>query len=107
MRKDHPLRASRAMVNEMLRALSPQVDSMYPSEGRPSIAPQKLLRGRLLQTTYSMRSERLVMQEIHYSILFRWFVSLNLERLGGGLPLETRSLSRGYGFATASSAATA
>ena len=79
VRKDHPLRAIRAMVDEVLRALSPQFDGMYAREGRPSIAPEKLLRGQLLQMLYSIRSERLLMEEIDYSMLFRWFVGLNLD----------------------------
>src|SRR5471030_1593497 len=79
VRKDHPLRAIRTMVDEVLRALSPQFDRMYASEGRPSIAPEKLLRAQLLQMLYSVRSERLLMEEIDYSILFRWFVGLNLD----------------------------
>jgi len=79
VRKDHPLRAIRTMVDEVLRALSPQFDRMYASEGRPSIAPEKLLRAQLLQMLYSVRSERLLMEEIDYSVLFRWFVGLNLD----------------------------
>ena len=79
VRKDHPLRAIRTMVDEVLRALSPQFDRMYASEGRPSIAPEKLLRAQLLQMLYSVRSERLLMEEIDYSMLFRWFVGLNLD----------------------------
>ena len=79
VRKDHPLRAIRAMVDEVLRALSPQFDRMYAREGRPSIAPEKLLRAQLLQMLYSIRSERLLMEEIDYSVLFRWFVGLNLD----------------------------
>lgn len=79
VRKDHPLRIVRAMVDEVLGALSPQFDRMYASEGRPSIAPEKLLRAQLLQMLYSIRSERLLMEEIDYSLLFRWFVGLNLD----------------------------
>jgi transposase len=79
VRSDHPLRAIRQMVDEVLRRLSPQFDRMYASEGRPSIAPEKLLRAQLLQMLYSIRSERLLMEEIDYSILFRWFVGLNLD----------------------------
>ena len=74
VRKDHPLRVMRRMVDEVLRALSQQFDGMYAKEGRPSIAPAKLLRAQLLQMLYSIRSERLLMEEIDYSILFRWFV---------------------------------
>jgi transposase len=79
VRKDHPLRAVRTMVDEVLRWLSAQFDRMYASEGRPSIAPEKLLRAQLLQMLYSIRSERLLMEEIDYSVLFRWFVGLNLD----------------------------
>jgi transposase len=79
VRQDHPLRAIRTMVDEVLRVLSPQFDRMYASEGRPSIAPEKLLRAQLLQMLYSVRSERLLMEEIDYSMLFRWFVGLNLD----------------------------
>ena len=79
VRKDHPLRAIRTMVDEVLGTLSPQFDHMYASEGRPSIAPEKLLRAQLLQMLYSIRSERLLMEEIDYSVLFRWFVGLNLD----------------------------
>jgi transposase len=79
VRKDHPLRVIRTMVDEVLRALSPQFNRMYANEGRPSIAPEKLLRAQLLQMLYSIRSERLLMEEIDYSVLFRWFVGLNLD----------------------------
>ena len=79
VRKDHPLRVVRTMVDEVLRALSPQLDRMYASEGRPSIAPEKLLRAQLLQMLYSVRSDRLLLEEIDYSMLFRWFVGLNLD----------------------------
>src|SRR5271167_3838328 len=79
VRRDHPLRAVRAMVDEILHALSPEFDRMYAREGRPSIAPEKLLRAQLLQMLYSVRSERLLMEEIDYSVLFRWFVGLNLD----------------------------
>jgi transposase len=79
VRRDHPLRAIRRMVDEILHALSSEFDRMYAREGRPSIAPEKLLRAQLLQMLYSVRSERLLMEEIDYSMLFRWFVGLNLD----------------------------
>jgi transposase len=79
VRKDHPLRAIRAMVDEVLRQLSRRFDQMYASAGRPSIPPEKLLRAQLLQMLYSIRSERLLMEEIDYSMLYRWFVGLNLD----------------------------
>ena len=79
VRKNHPLRAVRAMTDEILREMSPVFDSMYAQRGRPSIPPEKLLRAQLLQMLYSVRSERLLMEEIDYSMLFRWFVGLNLD----------------------------
>ena len=79
VRKDHPLRAIRVMVDEVLTRLSPRFDAMYASAGRPSIPPEKLLRAQLLQMLYSIRSERLLTEEIDYSMLFRWFVGLNLD----------------------------
>ena len=79
VRKDHPLRAIRAMVDEVLTQLSRRFDQMYASAGRPSIPPEKLLRAQLLQMLYSIRSERMLMEEIDYSMLFRWFVGLNLD----------------------------
>jgi len=79
VRKDHPLRAIRSMVDEVLAQLSRRFDSMYASAGRPSIPPEKLLRAQLLQMLYSIRSERLLMEEIDYSLLFRWFVGLNMD----------------------------
>src|SRR6201997_4564442 len=79
VRKDHPLRAVRGMTDEILNSMSPLFDAMYSEGGRPSIPPEKLLRAQLLQMLYSVRSERLLMEEIDYSILFRWFVGLNLD----------------------------
>src|SRR5271156_2440609 len=79
VRKDHPLRVVRAMTDEILREMSPVFDSMYARGGRPSIPPEKLLRAQLLQMLYSVRSERLLRSEIDYSMLFRWFVGLNLD----------------------------
>src|SRR5438105_11462113 len=81
VRKDHPLRAVRAMTDEILNSRSPLFDAMYAEGGRPSIPPEKLLRAQLLQMLYSVRSERLLMEEIDYSILFRWFVGLNLDEV--------------------------
>jgi transposase len=79
VRKDHPLRAIRAMVDEVLSQMSRQFDAMYARVGRPSIAPEKLLRAQLLQMLYSIRSERLLMEEMDYNLLFRWFVGLNAD----------------------------
>ncbi len=79
VREDHPLRAVRTQVGEVLKRLSPLFDDMYSWTGRPSIPPEKLLRALLLQMLYSIRSERFLMEEIDYSILFRWFVGMNLD----------------------------
>jgi len=79
VRKDHPLRAIRAMVDEALTQLSRRFDGMYATVGRPSIPPEKLLRAQLLQMLYSIRSERLLMEEMDYNLLFRWFVGLNAD----------------------------
>lgn len=79
VRKDHPLRVVRQLTDEILKRMSPLFDAMYAEGGRPSIPPEKLLRAQLLQMLYSVRSERLLMEEIDYSILFRWFVGLNLD----------------------------
>src|SRR5450755_2442268 len=79
VRKDHPLRPIRTMVDDILKQLSPQFNKMYAKVGRPSIPPEQLLRAQLLQMLYSVRSERLLMEEMDYNILFRWFVGLNLD----------------------------
>jgi transposase len=79
VRKEHPLRAIRVMVDGALQQMSPLFDQMYSEMGRPSIAPEKLLRAQLLQMLYSVRSERLLMEEIDYSVLFRWFVGMNMD----------------------------
>jgi transposase len=75
----HPLRAIRRMADEALANLSERFDEMYATTGRPSIPPEKLLRAQLIQMLYSVRSERLLMEEIDYSMLFRWFVGMNLD----------------------------
>jgi len=75
----HPLRSIRTMTNQALRELSPQFDRMYTVMGRPAIPPEHLLRATLLQILYSVRSERLLMEQMQYNLLFRWFVGLNLD----------------------------
>ena len=79
VRKDHPLRAIRVMVDQVLAQLSRRFDSMYATVGRPSIPPEQLLRAQLLQMLYTVRSERLLMEEMDYNLLFRWFVGLNAD----------------------------
>jgi transposase len=76
---DHPLRPIRQMANTVLEHLSPQLDALYSPVGRPSIPPEKLLRALLLQVLYTLRGERLLMEELNYNLLFRWFVGLNVD----------------------------
>jgi transposase len=79
VRADHPLRPIRKMTDAALQRLSPRFDRLYSTLGRPSIPPEKLLRALLLQMLYSIRSERLLMEELDYNILYRWFVGLSLD----------------------------
>jgi transposase len=76
---DHPLRPIRAIVDEALEVLSGEFTKLYASTGRPSIAPEKLLRALLLQAFYSVRSERQLMEQLDYNLLFRWFVGLSMD----------------------------
>src|SRR3982074_2548768 len=76
---DHPLRAIRQMTEGVLAKLSPQFTRMYSKIGRPSIAPEKLLRALLLQVLYTVRSERLLMEQLEYNLLFRWVVGLKMD----------------------------
>ena len=76
---DHPLRPIRVMVDQVLAELSPRFAALYARTGRPSIAPEKLLRALLLQVLYTVRSERLLMEQLDYNLLFRWFVGLTLD----------------------------
>ncbi len=75
----HPLRAIRALVDEVLRDMSREFDSLYATVGRPSIPPERLLRAQLLQIFYSIRSERLLMEQLDYNLLFRWFVGMEMD----------------------------
>jgi len=77
--QDHPLRAIRAMVDRVLVELSPEFDRLYARTGRPSVPPEKLLKALLLQVLYTVRSERLLMEQLDYNLLFRWFVGLNMD----------------------------
>lgn len=76
---DHPLRRIRKMTDEALRGLDRRLSGLYARSGRPSIAPEKLLRALLLQMLYSIRSERMLMEQLDYNLLFRWFVGLNMD----------------------------
>jgi transposase len=79
VRRDHPLRGIRALVNEALSALEREFAALYAPLGRPSIAPEKLLRAMLLQAFYSIRSERQLMERLEYDLLIRWFVGLGVD----------------------------
>jgi transposase len=76
---NHPLRPIRLMVDDALKALSPAFSRLYSAFGRPSIPPEKLLRALLLQVLYTVRSERMLMEQLEYNLLFRWFVGLNMD----------------------------
>ena len=76
---DHPLRVIRRLADEALRDMSREFDQLYAAVGRPSIPPERLLRAQLLQVFYSIRSERLLMEQLDYNILFRWFVGLEMD----------------------------
>ena len=76
---DHPLRAIRALTDQALRALSPLFSKLYAPSGWDSIPPERLLRALLLQAFYSIRSERQLMEQLQYNLLFRWFVNLNID----------------------------
>jgi transposase len=76
---DHPLRAVRRMTDEALRAVAPTLGRLYSETGRPSIPPEQLLRALLIQVLYSVRSERLLMEQLQYNLLFRWFVGLSMD----------------------------
>lgn len=76
---DHPLRVIRAIVDEALLVLSEGLDRLYSAQGRPSIAPEKLLRGLLLQAFFGIRSERQLMEQLNYNLMFRWFVGVSAD----------------------------
>lgn len=76
---DHPLRRVREIVDVALKGMSRSFNRIYVDWGRPSIAPEKLLRALLLQVLYSIRSERMLMEQLQYNLLFRWFVGLNMD----------------------------
>jgi transposase len=77
--QDHPLRPIRSMVEVALRGLDRAFDEMYSQTGRPSIAPERLLKALLLQLLYSVRSERMLIEQLDYNLLFRWFVGLGVD----------------------------
>src|SRR5580658_935831 len=76
---DHPLRSIRAMTDRALERMSGKLDDLYSATGRPSIAPERLMRGLLLQVLYSVRSERQLIEQLNYNLLLRWFVGLEMD----------------------------
>ncbi|HWY55431.1 MAG TPA: IS5 family transposase [Terriglobales bacterium] len=76
---DHPLRPIRKIVDEILKEMSPKFQKLYSDVGRPSIAPERLLRSLLLQIFYSVRSERMLIEQLQYNLLFRWFVGMEMD----------------------------
>jgi transposase len=77
--KDHPIRKLRVVVDRLLRQMDDKIDACYKSRGRPSIPPYRLLRALLLQAIFSIPSERRLVQEIEYNLLYRWFVGLEID----------------------------
>src|SRR5229473_3381884 len=91
---DHPLRPVRAIVDQALEVLSRDFERLYSQQGRPSIAPEKLLRALLLQAFYSVRSERQLMEQLDYNLLFRWFVGLSLDAVVWDVTVFTKNRER-------------
>jgi len=78
---EHPLRPLRTMVDDILKEMSPRFAKLYADTGRPSIPPERLLRALLLQILYTVRSERLLMEQLNYNLLFRWFVGMGMDEV--------------------------
>src|SRR5665213_2733990 len=76
---DHPLRSIRGMTDRALERMNGKFDDLYSATGRPSIAPERLIRGLLLEVLYSVRSERQLIEQLDYNLLFRWFVGLEMD----------------------------
>jgi len=91
---EHPLRRIRALTDVALRELSPELARLYAAGGRPSIAPEKLLRALLLQILYGRRSERMLMEEMDYNLLFRWFVGLEMDERVWDVTVFTKNRER-------------
>jgi transposase len=78
---EHPLRTLRGMMDDILKEMSPRFAKLYADTGRPSIPPERLLRALLLQILYTVRSERLLMEQLNYNLLFRWFVGMDMDEV--------------------------
>ena len=92
--KDHPLRRIRVMTDRALQRMWPELDALYARVGRPSIAPERLLRGLLVQALYSVRSERQLMERLEYDLLFRWFVGLRMDEAVWDATVFTKNRDR-------------
>ncbi len=95
--KEHPLRPLLRIVNDVLGRMSPLFEKLYSHTGRPSIPPEKLLRALLLQVLYTIRSERMLMEQLDYNLLFRWFVGLNMDDLVWDATVFTKNRDRVLG----------
>src|SRR6516165_8029013 len=91
---EHPLRAIREITDIVLKQLSVAFSQMYSKIGRPSIPPEKLLRALILQVLYTVRSERLLMEQLEYNLLFRWFVGLNMDEPVWDVTVFTKNRDR-------------
>ncbi|HVA16723.1 MAG TPA: IS5 family transposase [Candidatus Dormibacteraeota bacterium] len=91
---DHPLRPIREMANLALEKLSPEFTKIYSTFGRPSIPPERLLRALLLQVLYTIRSERMLMEQLEYNMLFRWFVGMNMDDTTWDVTVFTKNRER-------------
>src|SRR5260221_9524375 len=91
---DHPLRTIRRLTDAALADLAPRFETMYSDIGRPSIPPEQLLRALMLQCLYSVRSERLLMEQLDYNLLFRWFVGLNMDDPVWGFTVFSKNRAR-------------
>ena len=96
MPQDHPLREIRRLTDVVLRSLSEEFDSLYSASGRPSIAPEYVLR-TLLQAFYSVRSERLLVEQLEYNLPFRWFVGLGMDDAVWNHAVFSRAVPSGPG----------
>lgn len=92
--ENHPMRKLREMIDPLLKQLSPQFNRMYADVGRPSIPPEYLLRASLVQVLYTIRSERLLMEQLSYNLLFRWFVGLSMDDSGGDHSVFSKNRDR-------------
>ena len=91
---DHPLRALLVIAQRVLAQMSGLFDQMYSSTGRPSVPPERLLRALLLQILYTVRSERMLMEQLNYNLLFRWFVGLNMDDAVWDVTVFTKNRDR-------------